>query len=450
MANISSHDWDMDMDSTSSRELAQGHIFVSLLILLWGLILIFVGSQYSRERQYKVDILNSNLQQLNRHLADAINVVGSAEELYALNAERFEGLHVTLLDTTGLVFYDSHATVSGRIHSRDIDEAERFGEGFWIDHKSKGEDFIYSSTNCDSLIVRTSLPYHITVSDVLGEGKTFLFIAIIISLLISWIGYITSKLYARVKQATVDLKNEHELREYEIQEKVRIKRQLTNNINHELKTPICSILGYLDMIINNPTLSQEQILTFAGKSFDQAERLRRLMGDLSTITRVDEASSMIECEVVDISTLVADIVDDVCPQAQQQSIIVESKLPEGVIVEGNNSLLYSIFRNLVDNAIAYSGGRKVRIELTGENPQGYSFVVRDNGIGIEKKHLDYIFERFYRVDKGRSRKIGGTGLGLSIVKNAVIFHGGTIEARIAPRGGAEFHFSILKQRVVSK
>ncbi len=446
MGNISSHDWDMDMDSTSSRELEQGHIFVTLLILLWGLILIFVGSQYSRERQYKIDILNTNLQQLNRHLADAINVVGSAEELFALNAERFEGLHVTLIDTTGVVFYDSHSQVSGKIQSEDIREAELHGEGFWIDNKSKGEDFIYSSTNCDSLIVRTSLPYHITVSDVLGEGKTFLFIAIIISLLISWIGYITSKLYARVKQAAEDLKTEHDLREYEIQEKIRIKRQLTNNINHELKTPICSIMGYLDMIINNPALSQEQILAFAGKSFDQAERLRRLMSDLSTITRIDEASEIIECERVDITTLVSELIDDVCPQALQQSIIVESKLPKEIIVEGNNSLLYSIFRNLVDNAIAYSGGRRAWIELTGEDADSYSFVVRDNGIGIEKKHLEYIFERFYRVDKGRSRKLGGTGLGLSIVKNAVVFHGGVIEARVAQRGGAEFHFSIRKQR----
>ncbi|MFI3282704.1 MAG: ATP-binding protein, partial [Rikenellaceae bacterium] len=230
-------------------------------------------------------------------------------------------------------------------------------------------------------------------------------------------------------------------------EKIRIKRQLTNNINHELKTPICSILGYLDMIINIPDLTPEQIAAFSKKSYDQTERLRQLMADLATITRIDEASAMIECERVNVSLLVEDIIDDVCPQAQQQSITVESCLPEGVEVEGNSSLLYSIFRNLIDNAIAYSGGRRVWVELTSQDMDRYSFVVRDNGIGIEQKHLEYIFERFYRVDKGRSRKVGGTGLGLSIVKNAVVFHGGVIEARIAAKGGVEFHFSLQKRHV---
>ncbi len=445
MDDISSHDWDMDMGSTSSKGGEQGYIFVTLLILLWGLILIFVGSQYSRESVYKVEILNSNLQQLNRHLADALDIVGSPDELYARNADRLEGLRLMLIDTTGMVFYDSHGIIQGWVQGADIDEAIMHGEGFIIENKASGRDCIYSSTYCDSLIVRSSLPYSITITEVLGGSQTFLFIAIIISLLISWIGYIASKLYSRLKHATIELKHQHAMREHEIQEKVRIKRQLTNNINHELKTPICSILGYLDMIINNPNITQEQMLTFAGKSYDQAERLRHLMSDLSTITRIDEASSMIECEDVNISILVDDIIDDVCPQAKQQSIAVINNLPDNIVIEGNNSLIYSIFRNLVDNAIAYSGGRSVWVELSDENMEQYAFVVRDNGIGIERGHLAYIFERFYRVDKGRSRKQGGTGLGLSIVKNAVLFHGGTIEASIAQKGGAEFHFTLQKR-----
>ncbi len=443
MVNTLSHVSDMDMGSTSKNKIEQGHIFVTLLILLWGLILIFVGSQYTREKQYKVDILNSNLQQLNCHLADVLDIVGSPEELYKLNADRFEGLHVELIDKNGEIYYNSHPQYQDK--GEDIEQAMESGAGYWIDDANpSGESYFYSSTDCDSLIVRTSLPYHITISEVLGGSQAFLFIAIVISLIISYIGYVTSKLYAQVKQSTIDLKREHALHEHEIQEKTRIKRQLSNNINHELKTPICSILGYLDMIMSNSNLTQEQILTFAGKSYDQAQRLRHLMGDLSTITRIDEASAMIECESVDVTRLVADIVDDVCPQAMNNSIAVVNNLPEGVVIEGNSSLLYSIFRNLVDNAIAYSGGRSVWVDLTHEDSSQYIFAVRDNGIGIERKHLDYIFERFYRVDKGRSRKHGGTGLGLSIVKNAVLFHGGSIEARIAQKGGAEFHFSLQK------
>ncbi|MFI3292026.1 MAG: HAMP domain-containing sensor histidine kinase [Rikenellaceae bacterium] len=444
------------MDSTNSKkvdrkEIGQGQIFVTLLILLWGLILTFVGYQYSRERQYRIEILDSSLQQLNLHLADELDVVGSPEDLYLLNAERFEGLRITLMDTSGLVFYDSHhkdEEECSKIGNIEIQDALKSGRGFRINAIPEGDksDYIYSATYCDSLIVRSALPYHMSISEVLSSGNTFLFIAIMISSLISMIGYITSKLYSKLKQTTIDLDREHTLKEREEQEKIRIKRQLTNNINHELKTPICSILGYLDMIINNPHLTQDQIITFVGKSYDQAERLRQLMSDLATITRIDEASEMIECESVNITRLVEDIIDDVCPQAVAQSVDVVSSLPDDVVIEGNSSLLYSIFRNLIDNAIAYSGGRRVWIELMNEDAEGYEFVVRDNGIGIEAKHLDYIFERFYRVDKGRSRKVGGTGLGLSIVKNGVVFHGGVISARIAQRGGAEFYFSMKKNR----
>ncbi|MFR9603392.1 MAG: ATP-binding protein [Rikenellaceae bacterium] len=454
MENISSHDWDTDTVSTN-KDSEQSYILVALLILLWGLILVFVGYQYSREKQFKVDLLNTSLQQLNLHLADELNVVGSPDELYSRNIDRFDGLRITLLDTDGYIFYDSNPNTDierSRIDNKEIVDALRNGHGFHLntEHENNDWDYIYSATNCDSLIVRSSLPYEVSISELLSVNNTFLFVAIMISLLISWIGYMSSRLFGRLKQATVDLEREHQLKEREEQEKLRIKRQLTNNINHELKTPICSILGYLDMVIHNPNLTDEQVASFVGKSYDQAERLRHLMSDLSTITRIDEASEMIECEDVNISMLVEDIIDDVCPQAQHQVIVVESNLPEGVIVEGNHSLLYSIFRNLVDNAIAYSGGRKVWIEMTENKLYHFGFVVRDNGIGIDPKHLDYIFERFYRVDKGRSRKHGGTGLGLSIVKNAVLFHGGAIEARIPPKGGVEFHFTLKNKTFTTK
>ncbi len=459
MVNISSQDWDMVTDSTSNKRSTinknkQSHFFLALLILLWGLIICFVGYQYSRERQYKVGILNSSLQQLNLHLADELDVVGSPQELYLRNMGRYEGLRITLVDTLGYVIYDSHSTkqhiVKRKINRPEIIDALKFGAGYAIDDHTEDfeSDYFYSATYCNSIIIRSALPYTLSLMEVLRVSNTFLFIAIIISILISVIGFITAKLYSRLQKASDDLDREHELKLNEEQEKIRIKRQLTNNINHELKTPICSILGYLDMILHNPTLTPETTESFVRKSYEQAERLRRLLSDLSTITRIDEASSMVECEDVELRHMIEDIVDDVCPQAQQQSINVVTTIERDLHIVGNHSLLYSIFRNLVDNSIAYSGGRSVWISLEGEDNDRYYFVVRDNGIGVEPKHLGYIFERFYRVDKGRSRKLGGTGLGLSIVKNAVIFHGGKIEARLAEKGGLEFHFTLVKSRMV--
>ena len=115
-------------------------------------------------------------------------------------------------------------------------------------------------------------------------------------------------------------------------------------------------------------------------------------------------------------------------------------------VHGNMLMLYSIFRNLTDNAIAYAGPNvTITVKCVMETPEYYRFSFADNGVGVASEHLDHLFERFYRVDKGRSRKLGGTGLGLAIVKNAVILHGGMIFARIASTGGLEFIFTISKR-----
>ena len=114
------------------------------------------------------------------------------------------------------------------------------------------------------------------------------------------------------------------------------------------------------------------------------------------------------------------------------------------MINGNQSMVYSIFRNLTDNAIAYAGeGTTITIRCREQNDR-YHFTFSDNGGGVEKVHLSRLFERFYRVDKGRSRKVGGTGLGLAIVKNAVLLHGGTITASNIPEGGLAFDFSLKK------
>ncbi len=263
------------------------------------------------------------------------------------------------------------------------------------------------------------------------------------------IGYIASHLYMRLEQHVREREHEHVLKLRNERERIRIKKQLTNNINHELKTPICSILGYLEMIVNNPDISAEKSREFVNKSYNQAERLRLLMSDLSTITRMDEASNMIELRPLDLETLITNIIEDVSPQARRQYIKVLTDLRGPLPIMGNELLLYSIFRNLIDNAIEYSGGRHIWVQLLScEEHDGdenlYHFSIRDNGIGVEPSHLPYLFERFYRVDGGRSRKLGGTGLGLSIVKNAVVFHGGTISAHLWKMGGLDFRFTLRK------
>lgn len=231
------------------------------------------------------------------------------------------------------------------------------------------------------------------------------------------------------------------------EEQARLKRQLTQNIAHELKTPVSSIQGYLETIINNPNIPQENVRTFLERSYAQSNRLTFLLRDISVLTRMDEAPEMVEKESVNLSKIVENILNEVTLGLEEKHITVVNKLPPEIILTGSSSLLYSIFRNLTDNAIAYAGTNiQITIKCFREDEKFYYFSFSDTGVGVPEEHLNRLFERFYRVDKGRSRKLGGTGLGLAIVKNAVLFHGGTIFAKNMPTGGLEFVFTLQKAK----
>lgn len=229
------------------------------------------------------------------------------------------------------------------------------------------------------------------------------------------------------------------------EEQARLKRQLTQNIAHELKTPVSSIQGYLETILSNPNIPKETVKTFLERSYAQSNRLTTLLRDISVLTRMDEAPEMMEREAVNLSLVVENIINEVNLGLEEKHIKVINLMPQALMINGNHSLLYSIFRNLMDNAIAYAGTNiQITINCFREDDTFYYFSFSDSGVGVEEEHLTRLFERFYRVDKGRSRKLGGTGLGLAIVKNAVLFHGGTIFAKNAPNGGLEFVFTLQK------
>ena len=214
-----------------------------------------------------------------------------------------------------------------------------------------------------------------------------------------------------------------------------------------MKTPVSSIQGYLETIVNNDHIPHDKINVFLERCYAQSNRLSRLLRDISVLPRRDEAANMIEMEKVDISVLVTNIVNEVSLELEEKQITVVNSLKKDIQIRGNYSLLYSIFRNLMDNAIAYAGTNiQININCFREDENFYYFSFADTGIGVSPEHLNRLFERFYRVDKGRSRKLGGTGLGLAIVKNAVIIHGGSISAKNNQGGGLEFVFTLAKER----
>lgn len=230
-------------------------------------------------------------------------------------------------------------------------------------------------------------------------------------------------------------------------EETRLKRQLTQNISHELKTPVSSIQGYLETILSMPEMDEKKKQLFLERCFAQSKRLTYLLSDISLLNRMDESTTLFDIDQVDLSVIIKQIVSEVQLDFDKKNITVDiHDIPEKAIIEGNTSLIYSIFRNLLDNAGTYAGENvKVSINCFREDSNYFYFRLADTGVGVGEEHLNRLFERFYRVDKGRARKIGGTGLGLAIVKNAVMFHKGEISAKNRPDGGLEFIFSLKKK-----
>lgn len=229
------------------------------------------------------------------------------------------------------------------------------------------------------------------------------------------------------------------------EEESRMKRQLTQNVAHELKTPVSSIQGYLETIIANPTLPDEKKQFFLERCYAQSTRLTGLLQDISVLNRMDEAGDLFDMTEIDLTKLITDIKRESEQRMNEKHIACRLRLPDSALIHGNYSLLYSIFRNLFDNSIAYAGENiTITVNCYRQDEKFYYFNFSDNGVGVEEEHINRIFERFYRVDTGRSRKLGGTGLGLSIVKNAVLFHKGQISAKSTPGKGIHFLFTLHK------
>ena len=233
-------------------------------------------------------------------------------------------------------------------------------------------------------------------------------------------------------------------REQAVQQNV-MRRELTQNIAHELKTPVASVMGYMETLLDHPELPEATQRQFLERSLTQTQRLTALLHDISTLNRMDYAPDMIKIERVNLSNIVADIVQETELARQKRNMKLDCQLPGNIVIKGNTSLIYSIFRNLFDNSINYAGeGTTISLKAV-ELSNHWQFTFSDNGVGVGHEHLTRIFERFYRVDKGRSRSMGGTGLGLAIVKNAIHLHGGTVAALDCPGGGISFDFTLKKK-----
>ena len=303
------------------------------------------------------------------------------------------------------------------------------------EHSSISADFLFEIKDFKPLIQQ--IDKHLS-SEVIINPKVLPHLSITIS---------KNEMYYQVQSIVfADKSFEVLIRDITRPEKRRlIKQQLTSNIAHELKTPLASIKGYLETILNSKTLAKEKQIHFVQRAYVQSERLNLLLNDISLLNNIEYAGDLFEFRKIHLLPLVNDVVENFENRLIEKNIQVQLSIDEKVLVIGNDSLLSSIFQNLIENTINYAGEKtRISIKQYTEDERFYYFSYSDTGKGIAEEHLSRIFERFYRADEGRTRENGGTGLGLAIVKNAVQLHKGEISVRNTTEGGLEFLFSLSK------
>ena len=427
----------------------------NLLLSIGGVFLLFAICfsvyQYKREKEYKIDILHSRLQMYNYEMVQTVGKDSiSCSRLFRdyVIHHQMEGLRVSVIDKEGRVILDSYDTeveaLGNHLQRTEIQQALREGSGYDIKRMSQSthETYFYSATRFGDMIVRAAVPYSAELTRSLQADYTFIYFSGVLTLLLGIVlYYITHRISRHIGY----------LREFAV--KAEEGEELDHNAAHELKTPAASIHGYLESIIDNPDMPNDKKQHFLERCYAQSERMNKLLLDMSVLTKLDEiddssSNAQHEYRQVDVLQIITNVIDDTDLQLQEKGIELKLQLPQNIEVQGDSSLLYSIFRNLIDNTISYAYGATRLIiacqEIEIEGRHFYEFNVSDNGQGVEAQHREHLFERFYRVDKGRSRKLGGTGLGLAIVKNAVAAHGGQAIALSTPGGGLTIRFTLAR------
>ncbi len=226
----------------------------------------------------------------------------------------------------------------------------------------------------------------------------------------------------------------------------RYRKEFLGNVSHELKTPIFNIQGYINTLLDGAWDDQEVLIHFLKKAAKSTDRIASLVEDLESISQLESGFLTMEMEIFDINDLIHDIFDSLDFKAAEKNIHLDFK--EGCdtpfIVEADKDRVRQVIINLLVNSIKY--GKENGYTLIGlyDMDENILIEVTDNGIGIEEEHLPRLFERFYRVDKSRSRDEGGTGLGLSIVKHIIEAHDQTINVRSTKGVGTTFAFTLKK------
>lgn len=470
-------------------------LFLPIAAMLWVLVFLFAVFQARREVEFKrgflisqVDLINKRIIDLYENNEDLKPFVNFIDDYF--DASVLEEISVAVFDnTSGDVISDmgfpaplpdgidfEKGSVSGAVLSRDKAD---------LDLDPSRTFYYKEETSPDGkILVQTIMPFNEKVAKEVSIGIGWWVLIFIFGVALTVVIYITISHVARnvrtlnkfasqavsnvplddfsgfgnddlgqIGRKILDIYNsrraaqqsreiEHNVALKATEERALLRRQVTNNISHELKTPVGVIRGYIDTIIENPDMDEASRIHFLSKTQAHVERLCNLLNDLSTMTRLDEGSANIKMESLDFRALLDGVANDIEESGIGGGMRFVIDVPPGTMVKGNSALLVGAIMNLVKNAVNYSRGTEMGVKIMTHNLRNITFVFYDNGTGVEAEHIPHLFDRFYRVDKGRSRKAGGTGLGLPIVKSSINAMEGSITVRNAAKGGLEFVFAL--------
>ncbi len=390
----------------------------------------------------------SYLQQLLLYMAVIVGVFSLAASVYTMHSERnykklvlqtrLEGyadriarfgpevsfneeVRVTLLSKDGAVLYDSEEPDLSTDHSKrpEFLECREDRPGWAIRHsETEGRDYCYLTKMDGDRIIRVAVPYEVDLKHFLRSDTIFVVVGVVLLLIfLALIGRSMLRGYKSLENALNAVESERRNNQ-------RLKREMTHNIAHELRTPVSSLRGYLEALTDFQDMDDERRELFTQRAYLQTLRLSDLLRDIGLVTKIEESPEMIKVERFALKEIVDSVLDEFAEKISSRGMTVENSVPENLQMNGSPSLMYAVFRNLAK--------------------PGRCFYY-DTGVGVPPEMLDKIFERFFRIPGITGTDWNediGSGLGLSVVRNAVSFHGGEIKASLRPEGGLSFEMTL--------
>ena len=428
-------------------------VIISLVVCVITLITIVSSISFSSiyEKNEIIELQNECSLVIKGYELDDISYLESIED---------SSLRVTLIDLEGNVIFDNQldeSEMENHASREEFKEAKENGYGISKRYSSTLlKTFYYVAYKLDNNIIRVSKVADSTLYILFINLWPLYIVAIVLIICSILLGFLLSKkivdpinninlehplennkykeiepLLIRIEAQKNELMKENE----EVLNASKVRQEFTSNVSHELKTPLHVISGYAELI-KEGIVKDSDVKEFGEKIYSEASRMSKLVEDIMKISKL-ESDKTIEKTQLKLKNIVVAIVDSLMIEADKKNVKFKLSLND-CSINGNYDSIYSLIFNLVDNAIKYNKTNgKITIKLQ-EVSNNVILSVKDTGIGIPKEDLDRIFERFYRVDKSRSKDSGGTGLGLAIVKHSLIVNNATIKVESELKKGSTF------------